>query len=57
MRTEYTLVKDITSDQSLTITDKTTSRKTYYYKVRSYKKTDAGRIPSPFSGIKSIKSK
>lgn len=54
---KYTIVKDITSLDSLTITDKTTKGRTYYYKVRSYKIVDEKPVYSPYSGIKNIRSK
>lgn len=36
---------------------KLTSKKTYYFKVRAYKKTDSGTVYSSYSEVKSIKVK
>ena len=36
---------------------KLTSKKTYYFKVRAYKKTDSGTVYSAFSAVKSVKIK
>ena len=54
---KYTLVKTVTSLEEMTVIDKTTKGKTYYYKVRSYKVVDEKPVYSPFSGIKNITSK
>ena len=36
---------------------KLTSKKTYYFKVRAYKKTDSGTVYSSYSSVKSVKIK
>ena len=53
---KYTIVKDLTSD-ILIYNNGTKKGKTYYYKVRSYKMVNSKKVYSPFSSIKSIKSK
>lgn len=54
---KYTLVKTLTSLDELTFDDKTKKGKTYYYKVRSYKMVNDKKVNSPYSSIKSIRSK
>ena len=54
---KYTKVKELTSESELVYNNKTKKGTTYYYKVRSYKMVDGNRVYSPFSSIKSIKSK
>ncbi len=54
----YQKVKEFTtSEELMKYTMKTYSGFTYYFKVRSYKKVDGKPVYSPFSSIKSIKSK
>ena len=55
---KYTLIKEFSSeDELLEYTQKTTRGKTYYYKVRSYTRTEGGKVYSPYSSVKKIKSK
>ena len=56
---QYTKIKEFSSEvELLEYVNKTTKGKTYYYKVRTFKlNTEGKRIYSPYSKIKSIKSK
>ena len=55
---KYDMVKEFTSEEELLeFTSKTKKGKTYYYKVRSYRVVSESKVYSPFSSIKSIKSK
>ena len=54
---KYTKVKELTSESELVYNNKTKKGTTYYYKVRSYKMVDGEKVYSPYSSIKSIKSK
>ena len=56
---KYSKIKEFSSEvELLEYVNKTTKGKTYYYKVRTFKlNTEGKRIYSPYSKIKSIKSK
>ena len=55
---KYTLIKTLlTEDEIYSFINKTKKGKTYYYKVRSYKIVNDKKIYSPYSSVKSIKSK
>ena len=54
---KYELVKELKSSDELSFDNKTKKGTTYYYKVRSYKVVDGSKVYSPYSSIKSIKSK
>ena len=54
---KYSKIKELTSEDVLSFNNGTKKGKTYYYKVRSYKLVDGKRVYSPWSSIKSIKSK
>ncbi|KZX15039.1 hypothetical protein [Methanobrevibacter filiformis] len=48
-------IKQPSKDPVVKYIDNNLSKKTYYYKVRSYKKIDNKKIYSDFSGVKSKK--
>ena len=52
---KYTTVK--TKADVVKLTKALTKGKTYYFKVRAYKKTDSGTVYGSFSTVKSIKIK
>ena len=54
---KYELIKEITDPSELTFTNSTKSGYTYYYKVRAYSRVDGSKVYSPYSSIKSVKSK
>lgn len=57
-RGKYSLVKTLLeTDEIYNYENKTTQGKYYYYKVRSYKIVNDKKIYSPYSSIKSIRSK
>ena len=55
---KYSLLHEFSSEEELLeYTQKTKKGITYYYKVRSFKVVDVSRVYSPYSKVKSIKSK
>ena len=56
-RGKYSLIKSLTNIDELTYENSTKKGKTYYYKIRSYKVVNDTKIYSPYSSIKSIRSK
>ena len=54
----YTKVKSVTSSSTVSYTvGSLTKNKTYYFKVRAYKKTDNGTVYGSFSNVKSVRIK
>ena len=55
---KYEKIKTVTGGKTTSYTDKkVTMGKTYYYKVRAYKKSGKTKLYSPYSGVKSAKIK
>ena len=54
---EYKKVKSYKTDVVTASKSKLTSGKTYYFKIRAYKKTDSGTVYGAWSAVKSIKIK
>lgn len=54
---DYKKVSSYKTDTLSGSKSKLTSNKTYYFKVRAYKKTDSGTVYGSFSSVKSIKIK
>ena len=54
---EYSRIKNYSADTVKASKNKLTSGKTYYFKVRAYKKTASGTVYGSFSSVKSIKIK
>ena len=53
----FKLIKTVTTLEETTFVNKTKSKITYYYKVRSYKVVDGKKVYSGYSKVKKIKSK
>ena len=56
---KYSRIKTVTKGSAKTYTDKSkvSSGKTYYYKIRAYRKVDGKKVYGAYSGVISKKAK